>query len=40
LIPAEISNERYLIDLCTGRGDISPQVTAGTSYKLLLLFTI
>jgi hypothetical protein len=40
LIPAEISYGSYLITLLTGHGDISPQVTAGTSYKLLLLFTI
>jgi hypothetical protein len=40
LIPAEVSYGSYLIKLLTGHGDISPQVTAGTSYKLLLLFTI
>jgi hypothetical protein len=40
LVPAEISYGSYLITLLTGHGDISPQVTSGTSYKLLLLFTI
>ena len=40
LVPAEISYGSYLITLLTGHGDISPQVTSGTSYKLLLLYTI
>jgi Zn-dependent protease with chaperone function len=40
LIPAEVSNERHQIALYTGHGDITPQVTAGTPYTLLLLFTI
>jgi Zn-dependent protease with chaperone function len=40
LVPAEVSYGSYLITLLTGHGDISPQVTSGTSYKLLLLFTI
>jgi hypothetical protein len=40
LIPAEISNERRQIALYTGHGEIAPQVTAGTPYTLLLLFTI
>jgi hypothetical protein len=40
LIPAELSYGSYLITLLTGHGAISAQVTAGTSYKLLLLFTI
>ncbi len=40
LIPAEVSNERQQIALYTGHGDITPQVTAGTPYTLLLLFTI
>lgn len=40
LIPAEVSSERHQIALYTGHGDIAPQVTAGTPYTLLLLFTI
>ena len=40
LIPAEVSNERHQIALYTGHGEIAPQVTAGTPYTLLLLFTI
>jgi hypothetical protein len=40
LIPAEVSSERHLIALYTGHADIAPQVTAGTPYTLLLLFTI
>ncbi len=40
LIPAEVSNERHQIALYTGHGEIAPQVTAGTPYALLLLFTI
>jgi hypothetical protein len=40
LIPAEVSNERHQIALYIGHGEIAPQVTAGTPYTLLLLFTI
>ncbi len=40
LIPAEVSNEYHQIALYTGHGEIAPQVTAGTPYALLLLFTI
>jgi hypothetical protein len=40
LIPAEVSNERHQIALYTGHGEIAPQVTAGTPYTLLLLFSI
>ena len=40
LIPAEVSNERHQLALYTGHGEIAPQVTAGTPYVLLLLFTI
>ncbi len=40
LIPAEVSNERHQLALYTGYGEIAPQVTAGTPYTLLLLFTI
>ena len=40
LIPTEVSNERHQIALYTGHGEIAPQVTAGTPYTLLLLFTI
>jgi hypothetical protein len=40
LIPAEVSNERHQIALYTGHGEIAPQVTTGTPYTLLLLFTI
>ncbi len=40
LIPAEVANERHQIALYTGHGEIAPQVTAGTPYTLLLLFTI
>ena len=40
LIPAEVSNERHQLTLYTGHGEIAPQVTAGTPYVLLLLFTI
>src|SRR5580704_9601820 len=40
LIPAEASNERHQIALYTGHGEIAPQVTAGTPYTLLLLFSI
>ena len=40
LIPTEVSNERHQIALYTGHGEIVPQVTAGTPYTLLLLFTI
>jgi Zn-dependent protease with chaperone function len=40
LIPAEVSNERHQLALYTGHGEIAPQVTVGTPYALLLLFTI
>jgi hypothetical protein len=40
LIPAEISDVRYQIAEYTGHGDVSPQLTAGVSYKLLFLFAL
>jgi Peptidase family M48 len=40
LIPAEISDERYLFATYTGHGDISARLTAGTPYKLLFLFAV
>jgi Zn-dependent protease with chaperone function len=40
LIPAEISDARYQIAEYTGHGDISARLTAGTPYKLLLLFAV
>ena len=40
LIPAEVSDERYLFATYTGHGDVAPSLTAGTPYKLLFLFAV
>jgi Zn-dependent protease with chaperone function len=40
LIPAEVSDERYLFTTYTGHGALSPGLTSGTPYHLLLAFAV
>jgi Zn-dependent protease with chaperone function len=40
LIPAEVSDERYLFTTYTGHGAVAPSLTSGTPYKLLLAFAV
>jgi Zn-dependent protease with chaperone function len=40
LIPAEVSDERYLFTTYTGHGAVAPSLTSGAPYKLLFAFAV